>query len=187
MKRIMVIGVSAGVGKSTFAKRLGTALNIPVFHLDAYFWKPGWVQASLEDFSSAQRNIAERNSWIMEGNYTNTYEIRAEKADTIIYLELPRRVCLFRVFKRWLKNIGRTRPDLGEGCKEKLDWEFLKFIWTTYFPRKEKMNVRFQDFLAKGSNNEVITLKNKKEIKAYIEAIEQESIRVHQTKGVIEQ
>lgn len=139
MNRIMVIGVSAGVGKSTFSRRLGEALNIDVYHLDTLYWKPGWVEASLEEFSEAQMNIVQRPNWIIEGNYSNTFDIRVENADTIIYLELPLHICLYRVIRRWITNIGKVRPDMAEGCKEKIDWEFIKFILTTYRPRKENM------------------------------------------------
>lgn len=164
MQRIMVIGVSSGVGKSTFARNLGDILSIPVHHLDAHFWKPGWIQAPLEEFQNAQKKIVEEDRWIIEGNYSSTYDIRAEKADTIIYLELPLYVCLYRVVTRWLKNIGRTRPDMGEGCKEKIDWAFIKFILTTYYPRKKNRNERLNAFQLIGERKTIIQLKNKREI-----------------------
>ncbi|MEH7121948.1 topology modulation protein [Bacillus sp. JJ1503] len=168
MKRIMVIGVSSGVGKSTFARKLGEVLDINVYHLDAFFWKPNWVQASIEEFSEAQQEIVNQDQWIIEGNYTPTFGVRTERADTIIYLELPLHICLYRVLKRWIKNIGRTRPDMGKGCKEKIDWDFIKFILTTYSPRKKKMVERIQEFQARDSKT-VIMLKNKQEIKSFFE------------------
>lgn len=65
-------------------------MKIDVYHLDTLFWKPRWKEATIDEFSADQRMIINDNDqWIMEGNYTNTYEIRAEYADTIIYLELP--------------------------------------------------------------------------------------------------
>lgn len=171
MERIMVIGVSSGVGKSTFARKLGEALNIKVYHLDVFYWKPGWVEASLEEFAAAQKNIVIQDQWIIEGNYSNTYEIRAEKADTIIYLELPLHVCLYRVIKRWLTNIGKTRPDMGEGCKEKIDWPFIKFILTTYHSRKRKMEERMKAFQSGGPHKRVFMLRSKKEIDSFLKNI----------------
>jgi adenylate kinase family enzyme len=167
----MVTGVSAGVGKSTFARELGGKLDIPVYHLDRFYWKPGWIIASSEEFITRQQNIATLDQWIMEGNYSGTYDIRSTRADTIIYLELPLRVCLYRVFKRWVLNIGKTRPDMGEDCKEKLDYPFLKFICTTYKKRKEKMAYRFQVFQQNGSQKDIITLKSKEEIRAYLDSL----------------
>ncbi|MDO6450294.1 DNA topology modulation protein [Oceanobacillus profundus] len=169
MKKIMVIGVSAGVGKSTFAQKLGKELHIKVNHLDALYWKPNWVEATLEEFSEAQQEIVKQGQWIIEGNYSNTIQIRAKHADTIIYLELPLYVCLYRVVKRWLKNIGKTRPDMGNGCKEKLDWKFIRFIYTTYYPRKRKMIEQFQNFQALDSTKEIIILKSRQEIKSYLD------------------
>lgn len=167
----MVIGVSAGVGKSTFAQKLGKELNIKVNHLDVLYWKPNWVEATSEEFSEAQQKIVKQGEWIIEGNYFNTIQIRAKHADTIIYLELPLYVCLYRVVKRWLKNFGKTRPDMGNGCNEKLDWKFIKFIITTYYPRKRKMIERFQDFQAIDSRKEIIILKGRQEIKSYLDNI----------------
>lgn len=172
MKRIMVIGVSSGVGKSTFARQLGERLNIPVYHLDQLFWKPGWVEASLEEFSAAQNSIVKQDNWIIEGNYNQTFHIRAERADTIIYLELPIFICLYRVIKRWLMNRGKTRIDMGEGCPEKIDWPFIKFICTTYYPRKKKMKSQFQHFQTLGRKKKIVVLKSKKEIMNFINCID---------------
>jgi len=171
MNRIMVLGVSAGVGKSTFARELGERLDIDVVHLDALHWKPNWVEAPRKEFESAQKEIVTRDQWIIEGNYSNTYDIRAGEADTIIYLELPLVVCLYRVTKRWLLHIGKTRPDMGEGCKEKLGYTFLKFICITYHSRKKKMKERLQSFLETGNDRNVIILKNKKAIKTYLDTL----------------
>lgn len=168
MRRVMVVGISSGVGKSTFAKKLANALDLPVYHLDTFYWKPHWVEAPQEEFSFLQREVVAQESWIIEGNYNSTFGIRTERADTIIYLELPLRVCLFRVFKRWLKNMGKTRSDMANGCKEKIDYAFIKFVVTTYRPRKRKMGDRLQRFIESGVNKKVIRLKGKKAINSYI-------------------
>jgi adenylate kinase family enzyme len=166
----MVIGVSAGVGKSTFSRKLGEITNIDIFHLDALFWRHGWVEAPLNEFADSQREIVKKDQWIIEGNYSNTYDIRSELADTVIYLELPLYVCLFRVVKRWLKNLGKIRPDMGAGCKEKMDWDFIKFIYTTYYPRKKNMEERFQKWKSHDPNKLIVRLKNKREIQSYLDS-----------------
>ncbi|MEH7236807.1 topology modulation protein [Bacillus sp. JJ1562] len=163
MKKIMVIGISAGVGKSTFAQQLGNKMGIDVYHLDSYFWKPGWVEASHEEFTEAQERILAKGSWIIDGNYSNTFELRTKQADTIVYLELPRYQCLYRVLKRYVKHIGKKRADLG--CTEKIDWEFIKFIWTTYKPRIHKMQERLNRL---SKEKTVIILRGTKEINGYI-------------------
>lgn len=171
MQRIMVMGISAGVGKSTFARSLGKILSINVYHLDALYWKPNWVAASFEEFSQSHQKLLNQSQWIIEGNYNNTAKARAEHADTIIYLELPLYVCLYRVVKRWIKNIGKTRPDMGEGCKEKIDWSFIKFIYTTYYPRKQKMIDRLQALQALGPKKNIIILKSQRDINFCLETL----------------
>lgn len=165
MNRVMVIGISSGVGKTTFARTLGEKLGYPVTHLDSVYWKSGWIESELSEFEQKQKELVQNEQWIIEGNYNNTFHIRVEHADTIIYLELPLYVCLSRVVKRWLMNIGKTRPDMPEGCPEKLDWPFIKFIYTTYYPRKKKMVERFEKY---GQDKTVITLKSKKEISMFL-------------------
>ncbi|HSP23304.1 MAG TPA: topology modulation protein [Planococcus sp. (in: firmicutes)] len=171
MRRIIVAGVSAGVGKSTFAAKLREILELPVHHLDAYHWKRGWKEADKEEFKAAQRNIVKGEEWIIEGNYSSTFDIRMAQADTFIYLELPLVICLYRVLKRWLTNIGKTRPDMGEGCPEKMEWEFIKFIVTTYAARKVKMRSRMRHFLESRDGNKVILLSGKKEIAGFLKTV----------------
>ncbi|SEI07407.1 Adenylate kinase [Halobacillus karajensis] len=169
MNRIMVLGVSSGVGKSTFAKRLGEKLSIEVYHLDRFYWEPGWKEADSADFEARQKNVIDQDQWVIEGNYSSTYELRAAKADTIIYLELPLAVCLFRVVKRWWFYKGKTRTDMGEGCAEKLDTGFLKFILTTYGRRKKKMQERLKAFQDIGREKRVIQLRSKSDIQMFLD------------------
>ncbi|WP_342513494.1 topology modulation protein [Sporosarcina sp. FSL K6-1522] len=157
MHKVLVVGVSAGVGKSTFARRLGELTGLEVTHLDRLYWKPNWVEASAEEFSAAQQKVVEKDQWIMEGNYTGTFPIREAHADTLIYMELPLRVCLYRVLKRRVQYHGKTRQDIGEGCQEKIDWAFLKFIVTTYGTRKKTMQERMQRFAEQGKTVHYLT------------------------------
>ncbi|MGP4076748.1 topology modulation protein [Halobacillus sp. K22] len=168
MKRIMVMGISAGTGKSTFARQLGAKLNIDVYHLDTFYWKPGWTEAGFQEFKSNQEEVVVKDSWIIEGNYSSTYDLRASYADTIIYLELPLLTCLSRVLKRWWMHRGKTRVDMGEGCKEKLDFEFIKFIVTTYYPRKKKMKKRLEAFQEMDPEKRIVALRSKKEIRDFL-------------------
>ncbi len=164
----MVMGVSAGAGKSTFARKLGELLEINVYHLDTLYWKPNWIEASLEEFVANQEEIVTLNEWIIEGNYSHTYDIRVGRADTIIYIEPHLMICLFRVLKRRILNHGKTRPDMGEGCPEKLDFPFLTFICTTYFSRKKMMRTRL-DTLRTEKN--IVLLRNNKEMKQYLKGL----------------
>ncbi|PFG13764.1 topology modulation protein [Bacillus sp. es.036] len=172
MNRIMVMGASAGAGKSTFAKKLGEILDYEVYHLDALFWKPGWIEASLDEFRTSQEKIALTSRWIIEGNYSNSHDIRVAQADTIIYIHAPRLLCLYRVLKRWITHIGKTRSDMGKGCNEKMEWSFLTFIWTTYYPRKEKMKKRFEEIQQTSPEKKIILLQNKSEIANFLHELQ---------------
>lgn len=168
MERVIVLGVSAGVGKSSFAMNLSEKLAIPVYHLDAYFWKPGWVESSEKEFSEKQQKLVDQDCWIIEGNYASTYEIRRQKADTLVYLELPLYVCLYRVIKRRILNHGKTRPDMAIDCPEKVDKDFLTFIISTYHARKVKMRKRMAQFIEESHHNQVFFLRNQQEINEFL-------------------
>lgn len=134
MRRIMIMG-PPGSGKSTLAVELGKRLNLTVVHLDSLFWNPGWVETPQAVMEQKTREIAAAERWVIDGNYTNYIEPRFARADAVIYLDFGRWHSLWRVAKRWLHYRGQTRPDLGEGCPEKLDREFITFIWN--YPKKK--------------------------------------------------
>ncbi|MYL31771.1 topology modulation protein [Halobacillus halophilus] len=173
MKRVMIVGVSSGVGKSTLAREMGKRLDLPVHHLDTLHWEPGWKEAEPDVFAARQKAVAAGDKWIIEGNYRPTYDIRAARADTIVYVELPLRVCLYRVVKRWWKFRGRSRPDLGPGCEERLDYDFLKFIVTTYHRRKREMQERLLSFQLENPSSEVIQIRSQRETAAFLKYMEQ--------------
>lgn len=168
MQRIMVIGVSAGAGKSTFARRLGEVANLPVHHLDAYFWKPGWIEVDKKEFQLKQQELADGARWIIEGNYNSTAAIRLEACDTLIQLQLPLWRCVWRVFKRRIQYRKQARPDMAPGCPEKIDREFLKFIVTTYHSRQKSQQHLIEEFSKTSPEKQVHVLRTQKEIEAFL-------------------
>lgn len=127
MKKVIVIG-SGGAGKSTFSRQMGDITGLPVVHLDLEYWRPGWVKTPKDEWNQKVTEMIARDEWIMDGNFGGTRELRAGSADTIVFLDIPRRVCIYRVCKRYLRFRGGNRPEMSEGCNEKLDLEFLLWI-----------------------------------------------------------
>jgi len=169
LKKILIIG-SGGAGKSTLARKLGDITGIEIVHLDKIFWQPGWVSITREELADKIKAIIPRDSWIMDGNYSGTMELRMEAADTIIYLDFSTIVCLCGIFKRWMMYSGKKRPDITEGCNEKMDWEFFNWV-LTYRRRNRK---KLFDMLNKhAEGREIVILKSRREAKYFIDKIKE--------------
>lgn len=166
MKRIMVIG-SPGSGKSTLSKKLAKSFHLPLVHLDKLFWNEGWIESSKEEFDHRLRQILMQNDWIIDGNYSRTLSMRLERADTVIFLDYSKYICTCRVIKRVLKAYGTTRSDMGNGCPERFDLEFLKYVWNF---RKNNRN-KILGLLSGMKEKEIIVLHNKKELKHFLSEI----------------
>jgi adenylate kinase family enzyme len=128
-RRVAVIGCSGG-GKSTLARKLGDRLGAPVVHLDVLFWQPNWAESDTVSFRARIEAATAGDGWIVDGTYVSRVgDLTLGRADTIVWVDQPRRVCLWRVLVRTWREWGRTRIDMAEGCKEKVDAEFLSYIW----------------------------------------------------------
>ncbi len=138
MKRVMIIGC-CGAGKSTLSKRLGTATNLDIIHLDQYYWKPNWVETDNVEWNKVVENLANKSSWIIDGNYGGTMDMRIERADTIIYLDYPTIKCLWRITKRIVKYRGLIRPDMPKGCKERFNLKFYHYVATYNLTRRKSL------------------------------------------------
>lgn len=138
MNRVAIIG-PPGSGKSTLARSMGQILGIDVVHLDAIFWHAGWIETPQARWREMQHQLVEPARWIIDGNYGSTLDIRLASADTVIFLDFSRRYTIPRVIRRSLQYYGKTRPDLAPGCPEKLDWEFVWWVW--HFPKRQRATI----------------------------------------------
>ena len=163
MRRVMIIG-SPGAGKSTFARALARKTDLPLTHLDDAYWRPGWVRPPRVEWEAKLRELAAEGEWILDGNYTSTLEMRAERADHAIVLAYPRALCLTRAVSRALLQRRPDRKDLGQ---EPLDREFLRFIWT--FPALGRRQLaRLQDF----QHLKIIVLHGDHEAKRFLQQLQ---------------
>ncbi len=162
MKRILVIG-SCGAGKSTFAKRLHKVTGLHLIHLDRFYHKPNWGKPTDDEWKAKVKELISGDEWIMDGNYGGTMELRMERADTVIWLDFPRILCTYRILKRTIQYRNKTRSDMAEGCNERFDWEFTKYVWNF----KRDKNPLLEERLKKFNKLKQIRLKSKDEIETF--------------------
>jgi len=169
MKRIAITGYS-GSGKSVLAGQLGKLYGCPVLHLDCVHWLPGWKERDSKESAAIVSQFMDRHSsWVIDGNYKKLcYERKLEEATDIIYMAFPRRVCLYRVLKRYFNNRGRSRKSMAKGCEEKVDREFL--WWVLYKGRDRKHQARYQRMCKKYAGK-VTVLRNPGEVGKYLASL----------------
>lgn len=130
-RRVMIIGGS-GSGKSTLARRLGALWDLPVYHMDReVHWLPGWVERDPAEKPPLVRAIVARDAWVFEGGHSSTYADRLARADLLIWTDAPLWLRLWRITWRSVRSRGQSRPDLADGCPDRLSGlpEFWRFLW----------------------------------------------------------
>ncbi len=164
MKKVVIVG-SGGAGKSTLARQLANKTNLPVVHLDAHYWQPGWKETERSVWIEMQQAMMAADQWIIDGNYGSTMAARFEHADTIIYLDLNRYLCIWRAIKRRIRYHNTIRPDMNNGCIERLDWQFLTWLWRYPIDTRPTTLARLK---AASLNKQVIHLKSRREVKQFV-------------------
>jgi adenylate kinase family enzyme len=165
-KRIMVIG-SGGAGKSTFARRLSAITGLPLIHLDRHYWRPGWKRTPTEEWNAMVRELVARHEWIIDGNYTNSLPPRIRRCDAIVFFDFPRLLCLAGVIGRSLNGKARERPDAAPGCPERLDFEFLKWVWSY----NDEVRPRVLEAIGAAPGSvETVTLRNRADVRRLLGA-----------------
>ena len=168
MKRILILGPS-GSGKSTLAERIGQVLKIPVITLDRYFWNPSWIETPRDEWKEKIKKLMMEEKWVMDGNYTSyTLAMRVKRADSIIFIDFPRKISYLRVFIRRLKHRGETRPSVADGCPEKIDRKFLEYIWSWWKTRRPRI-LRYLKRL--DEVKDVFILRNQKQIERFMQLL----------------
>jgi adenylate kinase family enzyme len=171
MKRIVILGC-AGTGKSTLAKRLGDRLSIPVVHLDAIRWQPGWTPVTIDELRARLLEAISGDAWITDGNYaTCTFDLRLPRADVVIWLERPLIDCYWRVFRRAFRSHFIASERLADLCTEYFDRRFLerlKFI--AGFNRINRPRIEAMRKLH-GPTVPVIVLRSGRETSAFLDSL----------------
>ncbi len=160
--KIAIIGYS-GSGKSTLAKKLSEKYNCPLLYLDTVNFKPGWQQRNIEEAKRVVEEFMKNDSWIIDGNYYDLYqERRMEEADKIIFMNFPRHICFRQAYKRFIDSKNKVRESMAEGCVEKFDFEFAK--WILVDGRSKKYKERYKSICSK-YKDKVIICKDKSDVR----------------------
>ncbi|MEM7101172.1 MAG: adenylate kinase [Pseudomonadota bacterium] len=139
-QRINVIGTS-GSGKSTFATALAEALQFPYLEMDALFWLPNWTTKTDEAFKETLARELDAPTWVLHGNYSRTQPIKWTRADTVIWLDMPRWTTHYRVTKRSITR-AVSGAELWSGNRESLRKSFFSkdsvILWSITSYRRVK-------------------------------------------------
>lgn len=107
----------------------------------------------------------------MDGTYDNSLDIRLPYADTVVFLDFPRGLCMWRILKRMLVGYGRVRSDMGDGCPEKIDWAFIKFVWEYRKVRRPRILAALDQCTSK---EDVIRLISTSEVDKFVLELQRE-------------
>src|SRR5262245_22878311 len=101
MRRVVILGLG-GAGKSSFARKVGNAMGLPVIELDQHFWQPGLIPLQRERWREIQQELANEERWIMDGDLGKYDElgVRLQAADTVLVLDFSLFRCLLRALRR---------------------------------------------------------------------------------------
>ena len=165
--KIAVIGYSGG-GKSTLADRLSQKYRIPVLYMDTVHWLPGWQMRTREQKDAIVGEFLDAHAadgWVIDGTYSKQhFDRRMSEADQIIIMSFNRFACLCRVVKRYRTYKGRTREDMGEGCNEKIDLDFV--MWVLFRGRTKAVRQRYRNVVEK-YGDKVTVIKNQRRLDTF--------------------
>ena len=161
-KRVAVIGCPGG-GKSTFSRALRDKTGLPLYHLDAIYWREDRTHLSREEFYPLMQEIIAREEWIIDGNYQSTLEWRVAACDLLVFLDYPAEVCLEGVRARR----GQKRSDMP-WVEEGDDQEFLEFIRAF----ETESRPRILEWIKKYPDKAVVTFRTREEAEGYLAGLE---------------
>ena len=119
-----------GAGKSVLSRELASITGMPLIHLDREFWGPDWQRPTDDAWRARLDELMSGESWILDGTHADTVDYRLARADGVVLLDYPRRTAVGGILSRLVTRSGRQRADLAPGCRNRLDREYVYWVWT---------------------------------------------------------
>lgn len=169
-RRVVVTGM-AGAGKSTFSRALSAKTGLPIIVLDLHFWLPGWTEPTEAEWREKQKRLLAGDDWIADGNYHATLALRLERADTVVFLDIPWWICSWRALVRGI----RTRPvgfELPNGCDEsrlrRLRDEWC-LAWRICRVRRSEREIELKIVSQHGQHVAMYVLQSKRAVREFLD------------------
>ncbi len=169
-RRVIVTGL-AGSGKSTLSVALAAKTGLPLVHLDLAFWKPGWVAPSEAEWRDKQRVVLAGDAWIADGNYHETLDLRLERADTVLFLDLPWWRCSGRALRRGFKMPGELPPGCHYTRWHRLrdEWRLAVRVWRENRGQPDQE----REMISQHGNHVALhVLRSKREVQALLDGLD---------------
>jgi len=152
-----------------FSSKLHTVLDLPVFYLDQYFWKPQWTHPNLDKYKTVHDALCDKDEWIIDGMQLRFLEYRIQKADIVISLDTPTYICFWRIFKRVTRYYGKKAPGSAPGCLEGVfNWKFIKFLWWVRGFKAKYLSHIMKLLHAYSDVKEIYTFKSSQEVELFL-------------------
>ena len=159
--RIIILGCP-GSGKSTLAESLHLRTGLPLFHLDNIWWKADRTHITREEFDHRLHTILMGDQWIIDGDYSRTYEPRFQSCDTVLFLDYEEKECIAGITER----VGKTRTDIP-WTEQRLDPELVHLVHCYHMDNRQKL----YRLIEKYSDKRVLIFKTRAQAQEWISGI----------------
>ena len=161
MKKVIIIGC-CGSGKSTLARHLHACTGIPLFHLDQLNWNENKTTVEKEVFLKRVQDVIQKDSWIIDGNYGSSIEMRMQACDTVFFLDYPVDVCIQGIHER----VGKVRTDIP-WVEDEVDEGLIEFVRN--YEKEDRPEIL--ELLSKYKEKDIHIFRNRKDAKIYLESL----------------
>ena len=166
MQRVAVVG-SSGAGKSTLALALASRLGVPCLELDSVFHQPGWTELDEPTFRSRVGAFVAGEAWVVDGNYSRVRDLVLTRADTVVWLRMPRPLVMRQVLWRTSWRV-LLRRDLWNGNRESLRKAMSTDPRTSIVAWAWQMHGKYDDVYASLMDDRWIVLSSRREVAAFL-------------------